>query len=95
MDKYLAKELSDMAKSEFVHQENCHRSSIFKCRACALITDYENEPIAQKWARSYVEAEHPMKEEWRSAFLDELTDPDDKYRKQLEESIRWFGVRWC
>ena len=47
------------------------------------------------WGKVYVEAEHPIPEEYRDAFYDELVHEDLEYRKALEESVRYFGVRWA
>ena len=46
------------------------------------------------WALPYIQSEHLIPEEWRSAFYDELVSDDLEYRKSLEESIRQHGVRW-
>ena len=51
-------------------------------------------PETQGWALLYVEAERPIPETWRNEFYDELCSPDDLYRTTLEQSIRYFGVRW-
>jgi hypothetical protein len=48
-----------------------------------------------KWALRYVESEQPMREEWREAFYDELVSSDLEYRKALEDSVRYYGVRWA
>jgi hypothetical protein len=47
------------------------------------------------WARVHIEAEEAIPEEWRNDFYDELTSENLEYRKALEESVRWFGVRWA
>jgi len=47
-----------------------------------------------KWALPYVEAEQPMKEEWREAFYDELISQDKEYRQKLELEVRYHGVRF-
>jgi hypothetical protein len=54
-------------------------------------TDYLTK---KGWAKLYVEAEEPIPEEWKDDFLEELTSPNLDYRQALEESVRWFGVRW-
>lgn len=96
MDKYKAKELNQIAKVDLnKHAQGAEYNSPFKCRACGLKFSYDNGPIAEKWALTYVCAEVPIKEEWRNAFIDELTHPDVTYREQLEESVRYFGVRWA
>ena len=46
------------------------------------------------WAKVYVEAEKHVPEAWRSEFYDELVSEDLEYRRALEESLRYFGVRW-
>lgn len=46
------------------------------------------------WGRIWVEAEKPIPEKLRNDFYDELTSTNEEYRKALEESVRWFGVRW-
>ena len=95
MDKYLAKELNQIAKVNFAtHDEACRGKDPFNCWACNLQYGYDNGPVRPGWAKTYVEAEQPIPEEWRNAFYDELTDPNNGYRKQLEESVRYFGVRW-
>ena len=50
--------------------------------------------MKNSWGRVYVEAERPIPEKLRSDFYDELTSDNLEYRKELEDSIRWFGVRW-
>jgi hypothetical protein len=52
-------------------------------------------PPHQGWAKSFVEAEQPIPENWRSSFYDELVHQDDGYRKGLEEALRQHGVRWA
>lgn len=46
------------------------------------------------WALCYVEAEKPVPEKLRNSFYEELISSHARYRERLEESIRWFGVRW-
>lgn len=46
------------------------------------------------WGMVWVEAERPIPEKLRSEFYEELCSPNEAYRKQLEESVRWFGVRY-
>ena len=46
------------------------------------------------WSKILIEANHPILEEWRSDFYDELCSTNETYRKSLEDSVRWFGVRW-
>lgn len=46
------------------------------------------------WAKVYVESETPIPKDWYDDFLDELTEKDEDYRHALEESVRYFGVRW-
>ena len=46
------------------------------------------------WAQVFVCAEQPIPQEWRDAFLDEITSEDVGYKKMLEEDLRTFGVRW-
>jgi hypothetical protein len=48
----------------------------------------------RKWAKTFVEAEKRIPESMRDDFINELTHQDPEYRKALEESVRWFGVRW-
>ena len=50
--------------------------------------------MKNSWGRVYVEAERPIPEKLRSDFYDELTSDNIEYRKALEESVRYFGVRW-
>jgi hypothetical protein len=50
--------------------------------------------MKDSWGRVWVEAEQPIPEKLRSDFYDELTSDNLVYRKELEESVRWFGVRW-
>jgi len=50
--------------------------------------------VSKGWAKIFVEAEQPIPESLRSEFYDELVSPDLGYRKALEESISYFGVRW-
>jgi len=47
-----------------------------------------------RWALLYVEAERPVPLAWRDSFYDHLVSPDLEYRKQLEESLHWFGINW-
>jgi hypothetical protein len=59
------------------------------------LLDFTFEPGQSKgWARVYVEGEHPIPEKFRSDFYDELLSEDVEYRHALEESVRYFGVRW-
>lgn len=46
------------------------------------------------WALDYVEAEYPIPRSWTNAFINEVTLNQPGYIKQLEDSIRYFGVRW-
>lgn len=46
------------------------------------------------WAKIYVEAEKSIPIKFRNDFIDELTSSNEEYRKALEESVRYFGVRW-
>ena len=46
------------------------------------------------WAKAFVEAEEPIYKALQDEFIDELNSPDEKYRRELEESINWHGVRW-
>lgn len=95
MDKYLARELNQIAKVDFDrHEEECNYNDPFNCRACGLQIGYKDGPIADKWAAVYVAAEEPIKEEWRNAFIDELTHTDEEYRHTLENLTRYFGVCW-
>ena len=95
MDKYLAKELNQMAKVDFkTHEKNCNQKDPFNCWACNLQYGYDNGPIRPGWAKTYVEAEESIPKEWTNAFIDELTSPNETDRKAIEESVRYFGVRW-
>ncbi len=47
-----------------------------------------------RWALLYVEAERGIPKTWQNEFIDHLVSEDLEYRRQLEESVRWFGVRW-
>jgi hypothetical protein len=95
MDKYLAKEVNQIAKVDFkTHIGGCDGHSPGMCRACDLRTVYGDYPLAEKWALAYVQAEEPIPNAWRNALIDELTSEDEKYRSELEENVRWFGVRW-
>lgn len=40
------------------------------------------------WAKVWIEAEHPMPENWRSEFYKELVSEDLGYKKELEQAIR-------
>jgi len=56
-----------------------------------------NDPLCSaknSWGRIYVEAEELIPEEWKYAFIEELLSDDLEYRKQMEEAVQWFGVRW-
>jgi len=46
------------------------------------------------WAKVWVEAEEPIAEIYRSLFYDELFSDDLEYRKALEDSVNYFGIRW-
>lgn len=48
----------------------------------------------ERWGKAYVDSETPIPVKYRSDFYDELLHPDLGYRRSLEESVRWFGVRW-
>ena len=62
--------------------------------AKARIDSYHKDEMYSGWARDYVEAEKPIPSEWRIAFYDELASDNFLYREKLEESVRWFGIRW-
>lgn len=92
MNKAEADRLSKMAKGLFnQHFGTCKGWEKDNCDSCTLET---NGPNYAGWARVYVEAERPIPESWRSAFYDELVSENWLYRKKLEESLHWFGVRW-
>ena len=59
-----------------------------------LIFDDYYAYCKHSWGRVWVEAEKPIPERLRSEFYEELCSPNEVYRKELEESVRWFGVRW-
>lgn len=80
MDKYKAKEANQISKVIFKEE--------FKGLSGKQTFD------KPRWAKVYVEAEEPIPAAWRSEFYDELVNEDLEYRKALEESLGWFGVRW-
>ena len=51
-------------------------------------------PHSPGWAKVYVEAEQPIPKLLTNEFIDELVSDDLEYRRELEESVRWFGVKW-
>ena len=68
-----------------------------KLNESALKLFQNDDPLTRTknaWGRVWVEAERPIPEKLRSEFYDELVSDDDGYRKDLEESVRWFGVRY-
>lgn len=76
---------------------NAQQARILKEVATKELQTYDVLPPpvgGNGWAKVYVEAERPIPERWRNAFYDELTASDLDYRHRLEESLRWFGVRW-
>jgi hypothetical protein len=64
-----------------------HKSAVF------LLQDTKFR-VKNSWGKMWVEAEKPIPKEFKSDFYDELTSNNVEYRHALEESIRWFGVRW-
>ena len=46
------------------------------------------------WALDFVKMEISVPRAWYDEFLDEVTSPDDRYRKALEHSLRVHGVKW-
>jgi hypothetical protein len=48
----------------------------------------------ERWGKAYVDSETPIPLRFREEFYNELTHPDLGYRRSLEESVRWFGVRY-
>jgi len=94
MNKTEANQLNQVAKRLFTsHYDGCHYSDPDNCGACAL-TIGNTSPNYAGWARVYVEGERPIPESWRMDFYDELCSENEAYRKKLEESVKWFGVRW-
>ena len=60
-----------------------------------LLTDFTfGAPQSLEWAKVYVEAEYPIPKFLTEHFIEELVSEDLEYRHKLEESVRWFGVRW-
>ena len=57
-------------------------------------SEFSLEAPYRGWARNFVEAERPIPEAFREAFYEELTSSDSVEREKLEQSLRWFGVRW-
>ncbi len=56
-----------------------------------------NDPLITTqdcWAKLWVEAEKTIPQHMKNDFLDELTSSNIEYRHALEESVRWFGVRY-
>lgn len=46
------------------------------------------------WALMCVENEIPIPKSWYKDFINEITDENDSYRKTIEGSLKYFGVRW-
>lgn len=80
MDKFIADKLNAEAKKLF---EGPYGAA------------HDGAPNHAGWALAYIEAERPVPESWRNRFYDELFTDNEEYRKKLEESVRWFGVRWA
>lgn len=70
--------------------------SLFEERYSRLPFEDKELPPPQEegWAVVFVEAQKPIPEHWRNAFYDELFSENLVYRRELEESVRWFGVRF-
>ena len=95
MNSDKATQLNKIASRLFdAHYNGCNKQDPKNCDACSLTIGYDYGPNYAGWARVYVEAERPIPETWRNAFYDELVSDNQEYKKSLEESIRFFGVRW-
>lgn len=81
MDKFMAQELNRIARVD--------------CNSFFYVDDSSEVMLREGWAKAFVEAERPIPESWREDFYAELFTDNEEYRKKLEESVRWFGVRWA
>ena len=63
-------------------------------RTARILMKPDTNPNDFGWALIYVQTETPIPSLWRNRFYDELVSQDQDYRKELEESVKWFGVRF-
>lgn len=63
----------------------------------ALYSEYNQWTFPPKsgfWVETFVAAEQPIPEAWRSEFYEQLCSPNEAERKRLEKIVKFFGVRF-
>jgi hypothetical protein len=58
------------------------------------VAEAARKMLKKGWAKNFVEMNAGIPKSWYDEFLDEVTSTDDRYRKDLEHSLRVHGVRW-